>query len=93
MNCSNLCLFLHLLIDFPEDRVPVVLAPLLYPESPDPGLDQLTPRCLNMPKSMVSKHIFCYNLFVKATRIFSVQLLISVVEANQCSQSGISQFA
>ncbi|XP_076110950.1 CCR4-NOT transcription complex subunit 1-like isoform X1 [Mytilus galloprovincialis] len=40
--------------DFPHERVPVILGPLLYPESEDLAVDKLTD-ISNMPKSVVCK--------------------------------------
>lgn len=39
--------------DFPHERVPVILGPLLYPESEDLALEKLTDTS-SMPKSVVS---------------------------------------
>ncbi|XP_013418035.1 CCR4-NOT transcription complex subunit 1 [Lingula anatina] len=39
--------------DFPKDRVPVVLSPLLYPELQDLPLEKLNPDSITMPKSMM----------------------------------------
>lgn len=41
------------LLDFPHERVPVILGPLLYPESEDLAPEKLTDTS-SMPKSVVS---------------------------------------
>lgn len=57
---SSLCNFINyhflntFVVDFPPDRVPAILSPLLYPAAGDIGLDKLNPSAVNMPKGMVS---------------------------------------
>ncbi|XP_064641680.1 CCR4-NOT transcription complex subunit 1-like isoform X3 [Lineus longissimus] len=38
--------------DFPVDRVPIVLFPLLYPDKQDPAIPRITLDAVNMPKAM-----------------------------------------
>ena len=59
--CVILCyiiVFFFSLSDLPEDKVPIVLAPLLYPEQQQQSLTTLTPGVISMPKSMVSVIVF-----------------------------------
>ena len=40
--------------EFPLERTPVVLTPLLYPEKSNLSIDQLNPTTLSLPRSVVS---------------------------------------
>jgi hypothetical protein len=46
-------IYIFFLLDFPHERVPVILGPLLYPESEDLAPEKLTDTS-SMPKSVVS---------------------------------------
>ena len=52
MFLSDIYIYIFLL-DFPHERVPVILGPLLYPESEDLAPEKLTDTS-SMPKSVVS---------------------------------------
>ena len=56
MFLSDIYIYFFFLLDFPHERVPVILGPLLYPESEDLALDKLTDTS-SMPKSVVSQKI------------------------------------
>ena len=53
MFLSDIYFFFFFVKDFPHERVPVILGPLLYPESEDLAIDKLTDTS-SMPKSVVS---------------------------------------
>lgn len=46
--------FIFLIVEFSPEQVPVVLAPLLYPDSQDTPVIKLVPESVNMPKTAVS---------------------------------------
>jgi hypothetical protein len=54
--CVALIAYISVIVDFPRDRVPVVIGPLLYPETEDISVDKLT-FVTNMPKTHVSRNV------------------------------------
>lgn len=50
-------IYLFLLVDFPQERCPVVLAPLLYPEKRDILMDRILPDSGELAKTMMESSL------------------------------------
>ena len=49
--------YLFFLVDFPQERCPVVLAPLLYPEKRDILMDRILPDSGELAKTMMESSL------------------------------------
>lgn len=81
LNCS--CILIPP-SDFPQERCPVVLAPLLYPEKRDILMDRILPDSGGVAKTMMESSLadfmqevgygFCARLVVRYVRFFIISV-------------------